>query len=263
MKNLSSNRARTSAFTLVELLVVITIVGVLMAMLLPALGTAREAARRSVCLSNMAQGVVGVTNTAVNNREYLPTGFRAHGAWLPAGTVDAHPREVAPTVYTEMTSTWAGSGKVLMCPNVSQAPSIFGNGMPAFDTTYSTGWYIGYMYLAGHTPPNPTGANTVKWLSPLRISESSERAVWTDPTQSTDDSGGATNVAGPHGVNGFRFGTLSQSPAAYGVVGANVAYLDGSARWKPVASLTRYQVYYLKNAAGSIAWAGLNWYGFW
>jgi prepilin-type N-terminal cleavage/methylation domain-containing protein len=116
-------------FTLIELLVVIAVLAILMALLLPALASAREEGRRTACLSNLRQIGIAIRAYASDNDGKIPYGPKAPPFTSP---FDLYPSTGAPTSLISL-----GSGapvalglllqnhlcnqpKVLFCPSSDQ-----------------------------------------------------------------------------------------------------------------------------------------------
>jgi len=104
----SNVRARRPGFTLVELLVVIAIIGILVALLLPAIQAAREAARRTQCSNNLKQVAMGLHN------------YHDTYKFFPPGFVDSNPAYNSPIDVPNNLNGLAWSALIL--PFIEQAP---------------------------------------------------------------------------------------------------------------------------------------------
>jgi prepilin-type N-terminal cleavage/methylation domain-containing protein len=122
---------RSSGFTLVELLVVIAIIGILIALLLPAIQAAREAARRMECQNHLKQIALGCLNHE-SSMHFFPTGGWGWG-WVgdpdlgfgktqPGGWIfNILPYMELKSVY-HMSKGLSGSDKVLATQSMVETP---------------------------------------------------------------------------------------------------------------------------------------------
>ncbi len=104
--------APARAFTLVELLVVIAIIGVLVALLLPAIQAAREAARRAQCANNLKQMGLAVLNYDTAKGQFPPGSTcettAIAGVYSSTWTVDILPFAEQPALYALWVQKIAG-----------------------------------------------------------------------------------------------------------------------------------------------------------
>ncbi len=99
-------RRRQAGFTLTEILVVISIIGILVSLLLPAIQNSREVARRSMCANHLLQLIIAVQNYEDALQVYPPGTIDAQGpiANLPQGYHHNWIEQILP--YLELQNTY-------------------------------------------------------------------------------------------------------------------------------------------------------------
>ena len=111
---------RSEAFTLIELLVVIAIIAILVAMLLPALASAKEKARRIGCGSNLRQGHLAMMMYAEDNGDFLPPKYEIKKSALKAEDfAKGKQLQTLTNGLQTVLATYAGgnSSRVFRCPS--------------------------------------------------------------------------------------------------------------------------------------------------
>lgn len=166
-KGASMRNFRRPGFTLVELLVVIAIIGILVALLLPAVQAARESARRTQCNNNLKQLGLAIENYESTLRVYPPGRVGCDGITSgpcngntneqrvgTSGLVMLLPYMEGTTLYDAFdfndgpwvgTSTWqaknatavASRPKTLVCPSDTSDPFVNTSGINAATGSYA------------------------------------------------------------------------------------------------------------------------------
>ncbi|TWT32921.1 DUF1559 domain-containing protein [Blastopirellula retiformator] len=190
---------KRNAFTLVELLVVIAIIGVLIALLLPAVQQAREAARRMSCTNNIKQLVLALHNYE-SSFKVFPTGrLGCDGACSPqngpatSGFVLLLPQLEQGNLYEQFAPYGPNNSFPGSLPSsvLSQRPDAFvcpSSIMEPTVTLSSKDWATSsYAFCSGHYGPDQGIGSRVKWLN-------SGMFVYRDAKKIADATDGLSNV---------------------------------------------------------------------
>jgi type II secretory pathway pseudopilin PulG len=235
---------------LIELLVVIAIIALLAALLLPALASAKERARRVSCLNRIKQFILATHLYADDHEQRLPK----------AQTDNANPLDThTPILSTKMRQeliNYSGEPRVHDCPNLVR----WFERRIGWRRHAGYGFAIAYHYLGGqeNTPWKTVGPAQSTWQSPRTTADDPRLALVADLNVFAYS---YQRILAPHASGGPQvrseeyFDThpeaFSQTPADIGAAGGNVGRLDGSAQWRPITQMKIYRGSQLWDASGA------------
>jgi prepilin-type N-terminal cleavage/methylation domain-containing protein/prepilin-type processing-associated H-X9-DG protein len=268
--DMNALRITNRAFTLVELLVVVAIIALLLAVLLPSLGRAREVARSVICLGNMRMVGVGLMGYSADHQGLMLTGYKRHGISNVWATKIAYP--YLQSSRTPGNNPEVGGGKlsnpVVYCPSY---PDPDTNGSGTWGGSLSYGMregpedrFMGYdgdivVSLSRPRPNGMRGKEDWQWIRTVSLPAPAVYLLVGDSVRGAWGGPGNDPVGYPRSEMGVRMASIpiySRPHMRHFSEQLNFWYVDGHAATESFSDLqTSWPVAYAGARTFADMWA--------